>query len=137
MKNFLFAILLTATALPAAAEVGVSVTVGQPGFYGHIELGDYPKPRLIFPEPVLIQPVPVAFGVQPVYLHVPPGHEKHWNRHCRKYDACGRPVYFVDDGWYNQVYVREYRREHGDDDHHDHGKKHGKKNKKHKKNHDD
>jgi len=148
MRNLLFAVLLSAATLPAAAEVGVSVTIGQPGFYGHIELGDFPRPRLIFPEPVLIQPVPVAFGVQPLYLRVPAGHEKHWSRHCRKYNACGRPVYFVEDGWYNTVYVPHYREHHRDwddrsdrDDDRDHGRQHGKghgkKAKGHKKGRDD
>ncbi|MEK6806955.1 MAG: hypothetical protein AABY95_09955 [Pseudomonadota bacterium] len=142
MRKFLLAILLSAATLPAAAEVGVSVTVGQPGFYGHIELGDFPRPRLIFPEPVLIHPVPVAVGVMPMYLRVPPGHERNWARHCRHYNACGRPVYFVEDSWYTRVYAPEYRRHHhdwDDDDRGDgrhHGKKHGKKGKGHKKGRD-
>ena len=39
----------------------------------------------------------------------PPGHMRHWDRHCHEYEACGRPVYFVDDGWYREVYVPRYR----------------------------
>ena len=31
-----------------------------------------------------------------------------------RYNACGRPVYFVDDGWYNTVYVPRYRKQHGE-----------------------
>ena len=54
---------------------------------------------------------------QPIYLHVPPGHEKKWRKHCREYDACGRPVYFVQDNWYNDVYVPHYQKNGG------HGKK--------------
>jgi len=50
----------------------------------------------------------------PIYLHVPPGHARHWARHCAQYNACGRPVYFVQDRWYNQVYVPHYRSEHGE-----------------------
>ena len=39
--------------LPAsAADVGVSVTVGQPGFYGRIDIGDFPRPRWIIFVPV-------------------------------------------------------------------------------------
>ena len=45
----------------------------------------------------------------PVYLHVPPGHEKHWEKHCAAYGACGQPVLFVRDAWYNDVYVPAYR----------------------------
>ena len=98
--------------MPAfAANVGVSISVGQPGFYGQIDIGDAPQPALVYPQPVMIQPVPP--GAQPLYLHVPPGYAKHWRMHCREYNACGRPVYFVQDKWYNQVYVPHYREQHG------------------------
>src|SRR3990172_3599287 len=114
MKRFLIAAALAATAAPAfAADVGVSVTVGQPGFYGHIDIGDYPRPVLIYPEPVIIQPVAPGVVLQPVYIHVPPGHAKHWASHCHAYNACGRRVFFVQDSWYNDVYIPHYQRKHG------------------------
>ena len=98
------------TAAPAlAADVGVSVSVGQPGFYGRIDVGNFPQPQLIYPQPVLIQRVPVAVAPQPIYLRVPPGHAKNWRKHCYRYDACSQPVYFVRDDWYNNVYVPRYR----------------------------
>ena len=61
---------------------------------------------------------------QPIYLHVPPGHAKDWRKHCRKSNACGQPVYFVQEDWYNNVYVPRYRdrERHGQG----HDKKHGK-----------
>jgi hypothetical protein len=102
-----------------AADVNVSVTVGQPGFYGRIDIGAFPPPVLVYPEPVVVQPVPVGVVRTPIYLHVPPGHAKNWRKHCRKYDACGYPVYFVQERWYNEVYVPVYREKHG--------KGHGKK----------
>ena len=68
---------------------------------------------LIYPQPVVIQRVQVVQPVQPIYLHVPPGHAKDWKKHCQKYDACARPVYFVKDDWYNNVYVPHYEQEHG------------------------
>lgn len=110
--------LAAAVSAPAlAADVGVSVTVGQPGFYGHIDIGDaYPAPALIYPQPVFVRPAPP--GLEPLYLHVPPGHYKNWKKHCARYDACGRPVYFVQDSWYNNVYVPRYRERH-DHDHYD------------------
>jgi hypothetical protein len=46
---------------------------------------------------------------QPIYLHVPPDHAKDWRKHCREYNACAQPVYFVQDGWYENVYVPQYR----------------------------
>ena len=110
MRAFLAA--LAAVALPAmAADVGVSVSIGQPGFYGQINIGNAPPPVLVYPQPVVIQPVAVVQPVQPVYLHVPPGHAKKWGKHCAKYNACSLPVYFVTDDWYNNVYVPHYQSE--------------------------
>ena len=131
MKKILFAAALAACAAPAFAQVGVSVNIGQPGFYGQINIGDFPQPQLVYAQPVVIQRGP-DYDAGPVYLHVPPGHEKHWDKHCAQYNACGRPVYFVRDDWYNREYVPHYQHGHGDhDDHddrggdHDHGHGHG------------
>lgn len=93
----------------ASAEVGVSINVGQPGFYGQIHLGDAPRPQLIYSQPRLIYRGPVV--LEPVYLHVPPRHARNWRSYCGRYNACKRPVYFVRDSWYNTVYV-PYHREH-------------------------
>lgn len=121
MKRFLFIVALAAFAAPSfAADVGVSVSVGQPGFYGQIDIGSFPQPRVIYTQPVVIEHVIVPGG--PVYLRVPPGHRKHWAQHCGEYNACGRQVYFVSDTWYNNEYVPRYRREHGGD--HDNGNRH-------------
>ena len=113
MKRFLIvAAVAAATTSAVAAEVGVSVHVGEPGFYGRIDIGNFPPPQLVYPEPVIIQAVPVGVVRQPIYLHVPPGHAKDWRKHCRKYNACGQPVYFVQEDWYNNVYVPRYRDAH-------------------------
>lgn len=108
MKRLLLgAALALATATPAfATEVGVSISIGEPGFYGRIDIGDFPQPRLIYREPRVIQRTVMR---EPIYLHVPPGHAKDWRKHCHKYDACGERVYFVQDSWYNEVYVPRYR----------------------------
>lgn len=108
--------LAAAVSMPVmAADVGVSITVGQPGFYGHIDIGDFPAPAVIYPQPVVIQPVPYGVVAQPMYLRVPPGHYKKWSKHCAQYNACGRPVYFVRDNWYNDVYVPRYQEKYGRD----------------------
>jgi hypothetical protein len=111
-----------------AADVGVTVSIGQPGFYGRIVLGNMPQPQVIYPAPVIIQPAPVGLVRQPIYLRVPPGHEKHWDKHCRKYNACGQPVYFVQENWYQNEYSVGNRGEHGNrnDGHEKQGKGRGK-----------
>jgi hypothetical protein len=122
MKNPLIAAALLAASCAAfGADVGVSITVGQPGFYGHIDIGNAPRPQLIYAQPVVIQPAPAGVVRTPLYLHVPPGHAKKWSKHCGKYNACGQPVFFVDDRWYNDVYVPHYRDSHDRSDK-DHGK---------------
>lgn len=114
MKRLIASTLLAAAAAsPAlAADVGVSVSIGQPGFYGRIDIGNYPQPAVIYPQPVVIAPAPYAVVQQPIYLRVPPGHAKNWGKHCGRYSACGQRVYFVQDGWYNDVYAPRYRDEH-------------------------
>ena len=115
-----------------AGDVGVSVTIGQPGFYGRIDIGQTLRPTLIYSRPVLIQPsVLVSEAPPPLYIHVPPGYEKHWEKHCREYNACGVPVYFVQDAWYNTVYVDHYRK-HG---HHRDDEDNGHENRKHLEDH--
>jgi hypothetical protein len=111
-----------------AADVGVSVSVNQPGFYGRIDINQPPPPvALVYAQPVIIARPAVQVVQQPVYLHVPPGHEKKWSKHCHKYNACGQPVYFVRDTYYQQHYVvRDGHDHHHDDDGHGHGHGHGK-----------
>jgi hypothetical protein len=127
MKRLVFAMAIAAAATPALAQnVGMSVTVGQPGFYGRIDIGNFPQPMVIYPQPVIIQPSPVAMYQYPIYLHVPPGHAKDWRKHCGRYNACGQPVYFVQESWYNNVYVPRYQPYYGYGQGGNPGKGHGK-----------
>jgi len=127
MKQVLLALAMVASAAPALAnpEVGVSVSVNQPGLYGRIDIGRAPVPPvLIYPQPVVIVPGPVAVQAPPpIYLHVPPGHARDWRRHCRRYNACGQPVYFVQEDWYQRHYHRHddrgWDRDHRGDEHRD------------------
>ena len=84
-----------------ATDVGVSDSISQPGVYGRIDIGRFPQPQIIVAQPVVIRPAPSY--VQPVYMWVPPGHRKDWSKHCGSYNACGVPVYFVQDEWYEQT----------------------------------
>lgn len=143
MKRILLATALAAMTFTTSAStnVGVSVSIGQPGFYGQIDIGNFPQPQLLYPTPIVIQQGPVAVVPQPIYLRVPPGHAKNWRKYCWRYHACGQPVYFVQDNWYNNVYApryREYEHERGNgrgdrDDQGDHGDRgdHGKGHDKH------
>ena len=123
MKRLLLC-LSTALALPAWAgtDVGVSVGISQPGFYGRIDIGRVAvQPVLVYPQPVIIaRPVVVQ---QPIYMHVPPGHAKNWRKHCAHYGACGRPVYFVQDDWVHKHYGGPPHKGHR----HGHGKGHDKR----------
>jgi len=130
MNRFLIAAALALAASSAlATDVGVSINMGQPGYYGRVDIESFPRPPLIYPRPVIIQSVPAGIVRRPVYMHVPPGHAKNWGKHCRKYNACGQPVYFVQDRWYSDTYVRGYAQRHG--------KKPGKKQNKGKRDNDD
>ncbi len=113
MKRLLLALTITTATITTptlAADVGVSISVGQPGFYGRIDIGDYPRPQLIYRQPIIVQH---GYSSRPpIYLRVPPGHAKHWSKNCHKYNACGEHVYFVRDDWYNQQYVPRYQKKH-------------------------
>jgi hypothetical protein len=105
-------LLLTAAASAShAGNVGVSINIGQPGFYGRIDLGGFPQPRVIYREPIIVDRVSVA--APEIYLRVPSNHRRNWKRYCRDYNACGQRVYFVQDSWYNNDYVPRYRERQG------------------------
>jgi hypothetical protein len=114
MYRFLLTVLfLFVSPFLSASDLGTSTNVGQPGFYGQINLGNhYPSPRLIYPDPVVAMPQTVPVPQQPIYLHVPPGHAKKWGKHCHRYNACHSPAYFVQQDWYNDVYVPQYANQH-------------------------
>ena len=145
MKRLLIAALAAGAVGSALAQpqVGVSVSINQPGVYGRINIGDVPRPALVLPQPVIISQPRVVVQRDPVYLYVPPTHQQNWGRYCGRYAACGQPVYFVRDEWVRERYEREHPgRGHGrhrgwdkgDDRGHGHDK-HKHKNKKNK--HDD
>lgn len=113
MKRLIFAAALAVLTVPVfAADVGVSLSIGQPGFYGHLDIGDYPHPQVIYQYPRFMYRA--AASRPPIYLHVPPGHAKNWRKHCREYNACGERVYFVQNDWYQREYVPRYQERYGD-----------------------
>ncbi len=112
-----------ASLLPAASAetaIGVSIGIVQPGVYGRIDIGSYPAmPAVIYPQPVVVVPSPVAYVQRPIYLYVPPGHQKHWARHCARYGACDQPVYFVQENWVRGHSGHGKRKHHKKHDHDD------------------
>jgi hypothetical protein len=115
MKRLLIltTVVVTTFTVPAiAADVGVSISIGQPGFYGQLDIGDFPQPQVINSQPIVIERG--AMNRPPIYLRVPPMYIKHWKKHCREYNACGERVFFVQDNWYNREYVPRYQEQHRD-----------------------
>ena len=109
MKNLLLAVAAVMTIAPSlAADVGALGGLGEPG-YGQIDIHRVTKPQLVNSEPVVIRPMEIGDGGDPVYLYVPPDHARDWRKHCQQYNACDQRVYFVEENWYNKVYVLEYR----------------------------
>ena len=111
MKNTFAALALIGAACVApaqAADLGVSIVIGQPGYYGQLDIGRFASPQVIYRQPVVVQRR--HWSPAPVYVRVPKHHHKNWNRYCDRYDACARPVYFVQDDWYRNVYAPRYRK---------------------------
>jgi hypothetical protein len=135
-KLFVAAFALSMTAA-YANNVNVGVTVSgqlQPGVYGRIDIGNAPPPPVVYEQPVLIMPPPRPVHMEPLYLNVPPGHARNWRKFCYKYDACGRPVYFVrsdefrhDRHYAHHDYDHDYDRYHyvEREEHHGRGDDHG------------
>ena len=117
----LAAALLSTTFAQAAVDVGVGITIREPGVYGRIEIGSAPPPALIYPQPVVVVPAPVPY--RPIYMYVPPGHAKDWKHYCKRYAACNQPVYFVREDWvrdrYDHYHYRDHRRDRYDRDRRD------------------
>lgn len=107
------------TTLPTwADDWGINVILeGEvtPGVYGRVELGNDSRPDIYYPHPMLVVKDSRYSKYKPAYLHVPPGHAKHWDKHCQKYNACGRPVYFIKSQEYEESYQREHQHDHDRD----------------------
>ena len=120
MKWVTASVLASVVSAPGVAQdVSIALGINQPGLYGQVIIGNAPRPPVLYAQPIVVQPVPQYADAEPIYLHVPPGHEKHWDRHCAEYHACGRRVYFVQHDWYANDYAQ--RQHHGEEHGHGHG----------------
>jgi hypothetical protein len=118
LKKYLLTVLTALAAIgttPAwsAVDVGVGITIREPGVYGRIELGNFPPPPVLYPQPVVIARPAVVVQQAPLYLYVPPGHAKNWRKHCGRYNACARDVYFVQEAWVHERYEEHHSKGHG------------------------
>jgi len=123
MKKILPAIALLLAGAAQATDVGVSVQIGQPGFYGRIDIGNAAPPPVMVREPIWVERR--IAHVDPVYMRIPPGHQKNWAKHCARYNACNVPVYFVREDWYQERYERR-QNDNDQGEGHGKGKGHGK-----------
>jgi hypothetical protein len=116
LATTLIAIGASAASLAQARDINVGVSIGgefQPGVYGQVNVNTMPGYSMVYPQPTMVVAQPAyAVPVQPVYIYAPPAHIHHWHQHCGYYNACSRPVYFV------QPHQRHH---HG----HRHGRGHG------------
>ncbi len=137
LRSFVFAAVLLSAAAASAQQASVTIDGPPlPGLFGRVQISaNLPMPPVYLPKPVVVSPPRVALPAppEPVYLWVPPGHRKNWKSYCGRYDACGRPVYFVQEGWVREHEPQRFekrnkkKRDRDDDDHgRGHGKGHGK-----------
>ena len=75
------------------------------GIYGRLDLKDLPKPDVIAAKPIKATSSFLSVFNRAAYVHVRPGDEQHWARHCKEYDACTTPVLFVTENWFVNVYL--------------------------------
>ena len=124
MKKLLAALALISAGYAAttqAADVGFSINIGQPGYYGQLDMGRVGPPQVVYRQPVVVERR--YWNPAPMYVRVPQYQYGNWRRYCGGYNACGRPVYFVRDDWYRNVYAPRYHevRGHGRGDVYGHG----------------
>ncbi len=99
---------------PAQAQTALSLQLGQPGYYGPINVGRLALPPVVDPLPLIVRPARgqdrwPSMSNKPIYLRVPPNHSRDWGRYCGLYQACRVPVLFVRDDWYRKVYAPQLR----------------------------
>lgn len=100
---------------PVQAQTALTLQLGQPGYFGPINLGNQPPPPVIGYGPIIVRPDSrgrerwIQAGNQPLYLRVPMNQVRNWGRYCGLYQACNVPVQFVRDDWYRNVYAPRVR----------------------------
>ena len=109
---------------PGLAQVDFSIQLGQPNYYGGLNIQGFPNTQFYNYSPVLIQPLSPEYS-QPVYLRVPLYQRQSWGSYCGRYNACQRKVYFVRDNWYRSIYAPRYRNMNNGRNRYNHGNGNG------------
>jgi len=101
---------------PVQAQTALTLQLGQPGYFGPINLGNHQAPPPVYGyRAVIVRPDSrgrerwIQAGTQPLYLRVPMNQARDWGRYCGLYQACNVPVQFVRDDWYRNVYAPRVR----------------------------
>lgn len=130
IKPLIATLLASALAVPlfAQAQVGVSINVGEPGFYGQINIGNAAPPPVVYAQPMIVEQPAGGVVEAPLYLRVPEEHHRNWRKYCHQYNACNRKVFFVTEDWYGKTYANHrhdehemHEHEHDEHEHHEHG----------------
>jgi len=90
MKRFLIAAAFSVTAISTpvhAADAGVPVGSGQPGFYDLLDIGIFPPPQVIYLRPKTVNREVSDHHHPPLNQHVPVEHARHLSKKCREYNA--------------------------------------------------
>lgn len=101
----------------ANASTQINISIGDSGYWGVLPALTGYRPEVWNNSPIVAIGTAVA-GLSAIYLNVPDAERHDWKNHCRKYDACNRPVHFVKNDWYRDQYAPEYRRQHPKEEHH-------------------
>ncbi len=100
---------------PVQAQTPLTLQLGQPGYFGPINLGNLAPPPVYSFRPVIVRPDAkrrdgwTQDATRPVHLRVPMNQARDWGRYCGMYQACNVPVQFVRDDWYRDVYAPRVR----------------------------
>lgn len=110
MKRYLLAAALSVAAA-AASAADVAVSAGHPDYFGQLEVGHLAPPAVVYENAVIVRGKRRVEGAEAIYMRLPEKQVRQWSKYCSRYDACGRPVYFVKDEWYRNVYVAHHNGE--------------------------
>jgi hypothetical protein len=97
--------------LSAAGQFALAAQAAEFSYFGPVDTSIAPEPGVIYERVVKAakqKPGDIPQNIRSakvLYLHVPAGEERHWSAHCAKYQACEKPVLFVSEAWYQNVYL--------------------------------